>query len=329
MSNTVVILGAKGRFGRAASEAFHASGWSVRTFARNWPADTNNNRFERYEGNAFDSDAVTRAADGCDVIVNALNPRYKDWKRELPKLTISVIAAAKSTGASVMIPGNIYNYGASIPPILTEDTPHRPTTRKGELRKTMEETYAASADDGVQTIILRAGDFIERAKTGNWFDTYMTHKADRGVLHYPGPLSLSHAWAYLPDAARAMAMLAEKRGELSDFSDFAYEGFNLTGVEFVQAVERVHGDRMTVKSIPWQIMQVLGWFTAPMREVVEMKYLWDVSHAIDGSRLRSFLTEFRPTSLDDAFRDALGVQSQQPVSDGARTQLTQNVASAI
>ena len=85
---------------------------------------------------------------------------------------------------------------------------------------------------------------------------------------------------------------------------------------------------MAVKPIPWQIMQVLGWFAAPMREVVEMKYLWDVSHAIDGTRLRSFLPEFRPTSLDDAFRDALGMQSRHSISDGTLTQLTQNAASA-
>lgn len=32
----VVVLGAKGRFGRAAVVAFKAAGWSVREVARNW-----------------------------------------------------------------------------------------------------------------------------------------------------------------------------------------------------------------------------------------------------------------------------------------------------
>ena len=34
MSRRVIILGAKGRFGRAAADTFLAAGWQVRSFAR-------------------------------------------------------------------------------------------------------------------------------------------------------------------------------------------------------------------------------------------------------------------------------------------------------
>ena len=129
------------------------------------PDPSDQTEFERFSGDAFDADILTVAARGCDVIVNALNPPYQNWKRDLPRLTNAVIATAKATGGTVMIPGNVYNYGADMPSVLSEDTPHRPTTRKGQLRDEMEETYAIAADEGVQTIILRGGDFIERAKT--------------------------------------------------------------------------------------------------------------------------------------------------------------------
>ena len=231
MSKTVIILGANGRFGRAASQAFFSAGWTIRTFTRNLPDPAEHPDFARYAGNAFDADALTHAARDCDVIVNALNPPYQNWTRDLPGLTRAVIATAKATGSTVMVPGNVYNYGADMPPALTEDTPHRPTTRKGQLREAMEESYAIAADEGVQTIILRGGDFIERTKTGNWFDTYVTAKAAQGKITYPGPLDRVHAWAYLPDMAGAMAALADKRTELGPFAVFGFEGVNLTGAE--------------------------------------------------------------------------------------------------
>ena len=107
------------------------------------------------------------------MIVNALNPPYARWRHDLPRLTANAIAAAKASGATVMIPGNVYHYGALLPARLAEDTPAAPTTRKGRLRVEMERAYADAGTEGVRTIILRAGDFIERRRTGNWFDSYI------------------------------------------------------------------------------------------------------------------------------------------------------------
>ena len=180
MPGRVVILGAKGRFGRDAIEAFLESGWQERAKARNWTTDTVfDRRVEVIEGDAFDPSAVIAASQSCDVIINALNPPYARWTKDLPRLTALVIAAAKASGATVMIPGNVYNYGAAMPEVLTEDTPHAPTTRKGRLREQMEDAYAIAADECVTTIILRASDFIEREKPGTWFDTYIARCGPR------------------------------------------------------------------------------------------------------------------------------------------------------
>ena len=162
MAGKVIILGARGRFGRAASWAFYEAGWDVLVFARVWDEASPQPNAVPIEGDAFDSAAVARAAEGCDVIVNALNPPYPRWKHDLPRLNKNVIDAAKATGATAMIPGNVYNYGEAMPDLLTEKTPQVARTRKGRLRVAMEQACADSAEDGVRTIVLRAGDFIER-----------------------------------------------------------------------------------------------------------------------------------------------------------------------
>ena len=92
MTRTVLILGASGGFGSAAAKAFDAAGWQVQRFRRG-------------------SD-MTAAAQGAALIVNAMNPPdYHDWARQIPAITASVMAAARASGARVLIPGNVYVYG--------------------------------------------------------------------------------------------------------------------------------------------------------------------------------------------------------------------------
>ena len=317
MAKDVIILGAKGRFGRAAAQAFLAAGWRVRGLARDWESGRIDPRVERVTADAFDADAVSAAAAGADVIVNALNPAYSNWARDLPRLAASTIAAAKATGATVLLPGNVYNYGAGMPPVLDEMTLPQPTTRKGKLREAMENLYAEAADEGVQTLILRGGDFIEREKTGNWFDTYIAANAGQGRVTYPGPLDRVHAWAYLPDMARAMVGLAEKRAQIGPFAGFGFEGFNLTGLELVAAMERVAGRKLKVGSMPWGAMRVAGLFAPDIREVMEMRYLWTVPHAIDGRKLQALLPDYRPTPLLAALADAMHVDVPEAAADPA------------
>lgn len=88
----VLVAGASGLFGARAAQAFQAAGWQVRRYQRG--TDMN------------------EAAMGADVIVNALNPpMYHDWAGLIPQITAQVLAAARASGATVIVPGNVYPYG--------------------------------------------------------------------------------------------------------------------------------------------------------------------------------------------------------------------------
>ncbi|WP_417679069.1 NAD(P)H-binding protein [Roseibium sp.] len=296
MQKKVVVLGATGRFGRAAITAFRASGWTVRGFSRSTPDPRPADAQEWMTGDAHDRDSVINAAEGCDVIVNALNPPYPLWRRDLPVFTRNVIAAAWRSGATVMLPGNVYNYGTGMPSVLSEETPHRPTARKGHLREEMEQSYAGC---GIRTILLRAGDFIDGRKTGNWLEDYILADLPKGKIMYPGPLDRVHAWAYLPDMAAAMAGLADKRHEFADFEEFGFPGYALTGRELIAAAEQAVGRILKVTRMPWPLVRAAGLFSPLMREVAEMAYLWKVPHRIDGSKLALVLPDLRMTSVDE------------------------------
>jgi nucleoside-diphosphate-sugar epimerase len=213
-----------------------------------------------------------RPREGADLIFNAWNPPYSQWQATVPGLTAQVIAAAKATGAAVMIPGNVYVFGRDLPEVLTPDTPHAAAHPLGRIRVELEAAYRAS---GVKTVILRAGDFLDTEASGNWFDRIIAAKIGKGRLSYPGPLDRMHAWAYLPDLADAFAGLADRLDALPQFTDLAFPGYAMTGEELAAACEAALGRSLTLGRMSWLPVQVARPFWAEAKHLLEMRYLWD------------------------------------------------------
>lgn len=156
MTGTVFILGATGRFGRAATLAFARAGWTVRAASRTGGGNPNL-PVQGVTCDAYNKDDLIKAVQGADVIVNAVHPLYFEWEEKQPLLTENIIAAARAAGATVMIPSNVYPFGEATPEVLREGNPPIPSTRKGAVRVTMEAAFEEVAKDGLQTIVLRGG----------------------------------------------------------------------------------------------------------------------------------------------------------------------------
>lgn len=284
MTKTVLILGATGRFGGAAATAFADAGWTVR----------------RYDRASRD---LARSAWGADVIVNGWNPPYTDWAEQVPGLTEKVIRVARQTSATVILPGNVYVFGPDTPAPWSELSPHAATNGLGRVRIAMEKAYQ---DSGVRTIVLRAGDFIDTRASGNWFDMILTSKLDRGVLRYPGHPDIPHAWAYLPDVARAAVQLAEKRADLPVFADVPFPGYTLSGRDLASALSRATGREVRLSRYSFLLLHLLRPVWPMARRIAEMRYLWTTPHWLDGSRFAALLPDFRATALEAALATAVG-----------------------
>lgn len=304
MRKTVLIVGANGRFGRAMACAFHQKGWTLKLFARAKPTHSLF-PYDFIQGDALKRQSLVDAAKDCAIIVNALSPPYSQWSTIVPQFTKNIIAAAKTSGATILIPGNIYNFGEKMPEHLTENTPQTSTGKLGKIREEMEEDYAQAIDHGVQTIILRAGDFIEQKITGNWFDSQVISKISKGRITYPGPMNCKHSWAYLPDMARAFVEVAEQKDKLNNFETIGFPGYSLTGAELTSSLEKVVKQRLKVSGVPWPVVKILSVFKPDVRGVVEMSYLWRQPHRIDGKKLSDILPSFIETPILSALRDSV------------------------
>ena len=322
MNSSVLVLGANGRFGRAATLAFARAGWRVRTLTRSPPAPEVAAAADGVAAVAADGNSATAAVDarvgdplaagtldaavaGVDVLVHAANMPYGRWTREALPLARAVIGAAERHGATVLLPGNVYPYGAGLPRHLDASTPFAPSEPLGRVRAAIEEELRAASVRGVRSIVLRGGDFIEGRRSGNWFENHLVGALGRGRVTYPGPLDRSHAWAWLPDMAAAAVGLASVRDTLEPAETVGFPGWSPSGRELIAALERVADRALEVRTMPWRSLRLVAPFSADIRGVLSMRWLWERPHAIDGSRLAELLPGFRATDLDSGLALAL------------------------
>jgi len=310
MQSTVLILGARGRFGLATARAFADAGWHVLGLMRpgaQIPAEVaSDRRIEWISEDLQEAAAVARAAQGASVVVHALNPVYTDkaWKTQALPMTEAAIGITRALDATLMFMGNIYNFGTDMPAVLAENTPQRASTVMGRVRVAMEEEILRS---GVRTIIIRAGDFFGSG-TGTWFDQAIVKDIRKGKFTYPGHKDVSTAWAYLPDLARTFAEVAARRDTLKAFEVFHFAGHQITGQQWLDAIQptaRIQGWVKPAASVkysplPWAIIRIGALFVPTMAALLEMRYLWNKAHALDNSKLVALLGAEPHTPLEQA-----------------------------
>lgn len=183
----------------------------------------------------------------------------------------------------------------------------------GRIRIDLERAYR---DAGVRTILLRAGDFLDTEPSGNWFDQIMTKSLAKGRFVYPGNPDVPHAWAYLPDVANAAVALAAQRASLPQFCDVPFPGYQVTGREMAEALRRVMGQEVTLRSMSWLPLQLASPVWRFARLLLEMRYLWDKPHGLSPDRFDELVPEFRATPFDVALSRA--TRHIQPEVSGAR-----------
>lgn len=321
---TVLVLGAAGRFGAAAVQAFAAAGWRVLAQQRRAPAAPLPAGVTLLNAALADTDALVARAAGAQVVVYAVNPPYTRWDAELLPLFELGLAVAERLHARFVLPGNVYNFGAGMPALLREDTPQRPSTRKGELRAAMEAELQRRAAHGLDSVVIRAGDFFGGGP-GSWLDLVIAKDVARGRLVYPGPADAVHAWAYLPDLARAVVAVAGDGGHRGCLR-LHFEGHAVTGRDFIAALDDAAASLglrpsqgFALGGMPWTLLRMAGLVHPMLRELVRMRYLWQVPHALDGHALRSRVGPLPATPLVAALRQSLqamghGAALSEPVA---------------
>ena len=322
--NTALVLGAAGGIGGEVARQLRARGWQVRALRRGVAQEgLGADGLHWLRGDALDAADLMRAASGCALIVHAVNPPgYRDWDKLVLPMLDNTIAAAAAHGAMVVLPGTVYNYGPDAFPLLKEEAPQHPETRKGAIRVQMEARLRAYAARGGRALVVRAGDYFGPRAGNSWLAQGMVKpgRPPRFVLN-PARRGVGHQWAYLPDVAATMVALIERRRQLAPFELVHMAGhWDPDGEAMPQAIARVmqrHGARAPrIVRFPWWVARVAALFDTTMRELMEMRYLWVQPLRMDNARLLGLLGKEPHTPLDEAVEAALAGMSCLPPAPG-------------
>jgi nucleoside-diphosphate-sugar epimerase len=309
----VLVLGATGGIGGETARQLRDAGWEVRALTRGGQQSIEHRDGVTWlRGDALNREDAIAAAEGCAVIVHAVNPPgYRRWSELVLPMLDNTIAAATAARATIVLPGTVYNYGPDAFEVVTENSPQNPLTRKGAIRVEMERRLESFARSGGRVLIVRAGDFFGPGAGNNWFSQGVVKPGQRVTkISYPGVRGMGHQWSYLPDVARTIVDLLMRRESLERFATFHMKGhWDQDGTQMIQAIRRVvarrTGAEPAVVAFPWWLIRLGAPFVTTFRELLEMRYLWRVPLYLDNARLRAAIGTEPHTPLDLAIEATL------------------------
>ena len=314
-TSTVLILGSGGRLGTACTVAFTRAGWRVIAQSRKpVPTQLPGSGAALVTGDTPIGQHLS-ALQNVDAVVHAMNPAYTNaaWTAHAPTMMTSAIAVAQSLHATLMFPGNVYNFGSSMPALLNESTPQCPTTVKGRLRVDIEQSLEhATQLSGLRAVVIRAGDFFG-AGSGAMFDQVTVRKIKKGTLTRSGPIDIVTPWAYLPDLAQTFVRVADQRHQLAKFEVLHFAGHAAGSRDWLRVLQPLAtgqgwsapGKALKTAALPWPVMRAMALFSPPLAALAEMRYLHRTPHALDNTRLRTLLGTEPHTPLATAAASAL------------------------
>lgn len=312
MAGPILVIGCTGGFGRAMANELLGRGRPVRLFVREVDRGRaifgNRPNGEIVEGDVLDAESVKAAAEDCAAIVHAVNFPYHRWDPDMSRATEHVLASA-APGTLIVLPGNVYGLGRQTGTPLAESAENRAETKKGRFRIGIEEWLRGAAEGGkCRALVVRAGDYYGPTVRNGLVDGVFGRVQAGRPPRMLGDPAQPHQWAYAPDLARASADLMERVGA----GPAAYEVMNFAGHTFDSQrafCELVGGcgglAKAGVSRVPWWMVRAWGLFSPTMRELMELRYLWDSCVLLDDAKLRRVLPSFKATAPEEAVRATL------------------------
>jgi nucleoside-diphosphate-sugar epimerase len=294
-----VVFGA-GQVGSQLVDRLLAHGLRVRTVRRSAEM-SRHPAHETVRADLHDREAAVRAAAGAVVVYHCVNAPYHRWPTELPPLYRHIAAAARSAGARLVVLDNVYAVGAT--GTFDEDTPERPRSRKGELRKQLADELRALHERGdVAVTIGRASDFFGPGVA----DATLLHERAIGQLLAGAPIDVigdidqPHSWSYAPDVAEGLYRLG-LHPELAGLTLHLPVLPAQTGRSLLTALAAELNVPLHTRRMPGWLLRGLGLVNPLMRELPEMQYQFEQPFVMADARIRSLLG-LAPTPLDQQIR---------------------------
>ncbi len=300
-----VILGAGGAIGTPLAAELLAKGARVRTVSRSGRGAEG---AEAVRADLTAAGDVLRAVEPESTVYLLAGLAYdrKVWREAWPAIMRNVVAACSAKGARLVFFDNVYLYGA-VDGAMTEETPVRPSSVKGEIRAGiagyLQEEMAAGR---VTALIARAADFYGpyAEKTGIPSILVLQRLAAGKKAQVMVSAETLHSYTYTLDCARALPQLAAADDAWGQVWHLPTARPAPTGRQLVELAARELGVAPRLTVMPRWLFQAGGLFSPLLRELAEMLYQNDRDYLFDSTKIERRLG-LTPTPYEEGIRETV------------------------
>ncbi|HMT12860.1 MAG TPA: NAD-dependent epimerase/dehydratase family protein [Ignavibacteria bacterium] len=299
------ILGSTGIIGRSLAKELTKYTKEIRLVSRN-PQKVNEGD-ELVKADLLNKNQVLDAVKGSEVVYLTAGLKYdiKIWQSQWPVIMRNVIDACKASGSKLVFFDNVYAYGR-VNGWMTEETPYKPVSKKGEVRKQIAEMLMnESGKEGFKAIIARAADFYGAGTlafvTAMVFERFQKGKSAQWLISD----KFRHSFTYAEDAAIGTAMLGNTDYAFNQIWHLPTDMNVLTGKEFVELTAREYNVKPKSMNVSKFMLKLIGLFNPIIRESVEMTYQNDSDYLFSSAKFEKAFS-FKPTSYSVGIKETVG-----------------------
>ena len=294
----VTILGAGGAIGSELVKHF-TTGEPVRLASRNPKLVPG--AAEAVAADLSNFDDTLKAVSGSRVAFLLVGLKYdlKVWRELWPRIMHNAIEACKRSNTRLVFFDNVYMYG-KVEGAMTEETPFRPLSKKGEIRAQIATTLLSEMKGGNLTaLIARAADFYGPGVQNGIHNKLVFDKFAKGAkAMWLMNDSVKHSLTFTPDAARSLVMLADTEEAWNQTWHVPTAPDPPTGKEFIELAAKEFRTQPKYRILTRPMLWVAGWFDTATQELFEMLYQYEFDYVFDSTKfIKAF--HFQPTAYPE------------------------------
>lgn len=305
MSDRHVIIGA-GPVGRAVATVLAERGVEVLLASRSGQGPELAGT-RRVAVDAGDPDALSRLANGAQVLYNCVNPpRYDAWAELWPPVAAALLTAAERTGAVLAVTGNLYPYGP-VEGSMVEGMPDAAPGKKARIRAQMTaDALAAHRAGRIRTVEVRGSDYVGAPLGDNAHVPRVIPAALQGrTVRVIGDPHQPHTWTDVHDMGRALVATATTESALGRVWHAPSNPPRTQAQAVNDVLASVGRPPVTVKAYPRWVLRGLGSMNGQIRELQETEYQFTRPYVMDSSAITRELG-LAPTPWDEVCRRTAG-----------------------
>lgn len=246
------------------------------------------------------------AVKGSDIVYLLVGLAYdiRIWKEAWPKIMSNAIDACKASGCKLIFFDNVYMYG-HVNGLMTEGTPFNPISKKGEIRASIATQLLNEIKAGnLRASIARAADFYGPVGFTTSVPNILVFKNLRkhNRAQWMVNAKTQHSFTYVPDAAQALYMLANREDSFGQTWHMPTANNPLTGEAFIKEAAREMNTKESYFVISKGMMRIAGLFDRQIKELVEMAYQNEFPYLFDSSKFNKAFN-FQPLSYQQGIKE--------------------------